>query len=362
MVDSRDRQFMERALFLAERGRGLTSPNPIVGAVVVSPEGVVIGQGAHMRAGGPHAEVIALDAAQGLARGATLYVTLEPCSHRGRTPPCVDRIASEGVARVVYAARDPNPLVNGAGEKFLRSRGIDVTGGVLREAAERQHVPFVHWMTSRRPFITLKCVVSADGYVGGPGVRTHLSGLHADRFFHRQRAEVDAIAVGSNTLLVDDPQLTARGAYRIRPLVRVLFDWRMRVPHNARVFSTLAAGPVIMVVLRREAEHRLERQIVLEGAGVMLELREDRTLPLIARWLGGKEIVSMIVEGGPALHEAFLQAGLVDRIQVLVSPKRLGGGVRMAESLEAGGEWLKRPVTRKLGHDRLIEWDVHRTD
>lgn len=352
---------MERALFLAERGRGLTSPNPIVGAVVVSADGVVVGQGAHLRAGGPHAEIIALDAAEGRARGATLYVTLEPCCHHGRTPPCVERIASEGIARVVYAAEDPNPKVSGRGEKFLRSRGIEVTAGVCREAAEAHLVAFRHWLALRRPLITVKCVVSADGYVGPLGTPMRLSGLVTDRYFHAQRAEVDAIAVGSTTVLTDDPLLTARGAYRVRPLVRLLFDWRMRVPHSARVFSTLPEGPVIMVVLRAEAEHRLERQIVLEQLGVMLETREDRTLPLIARWLGGKDILSMVVEGGPALHDAFLDAGLVDRVQLVVSPKRLGGGVPMARGLAQDGEWQRRPVTRRLGHDKLIEWDVHRT-
>jgi diaminohydroxyphosphoribosylaminopyrimidine deaminase/5-amino-6-(5-phosphoribosylamino)uracil reductase len=291
-----------------------------------------------------------------------LYVTLEPCCHHGRTPPCVDRIASDGVARVVFAARDPNPKVSGGGEGFLRGRGIQVTAGICREAAEAQHRAFAAWVTRRRPFITVKSVISGDGYVGPAGSPMRLSGLEADRYFQAQRAEIDALAVGSGTVLTDDPLLTPRGAYRASPFVRVLFDWRMRIPHSARVFSTLPAGPVIMVVLASEAAHRLERQMVLEQAGVRMELCETRDLPGIAGWLGARDVTSMVVEGGPTLHDAFFDAGLVDRVQLLVSPRRLGGGIRLASHLERGSEWLRRPVTRKLGHDRLIEWDVHGTD
>jgi len=353
---------MERALFVAERGRGLTSPNPIVGAVVVSRDGVVVGQGAHLGAGGPHAEIVALEAAEGRTRGATLYVTLEPCSHHGRTPPCVERIASDGIARVVFAAQDPNPRVNGSGAEFLRGRGIDVVPGVCREAAEAQVRTFRRWVTTRRPFVIVKSVVSADGYVGPVGAPMQLSGLEADRFFQSQRAEVDALAIGSGTVLTDDPRLTARGAYRARPFIRVVFDWRMRLPHTARVFSTLPAGPVIMVVLASEAEHRLERQVVLGRAGVMIEHRESRSLPDVVRWLGARDVTSMIVEGGPALQDAFFEADLVDRVQLLVSPRRLGAGVPLAAALERDKEWLRRPASRTFGHDRLMEWDVHRPD
>jgi len=361
MVNDRDEQFMARALFVAERGRGLTSPNPIVGAVVVSDDGTVVGQGAHLGAGGPHAEVVALDAAAARARGATLYVTLEPCAHQGLTPPCVERILAAGISRVVYATEDPNPEAAG-GARLLQSRGVEVRGGILRDEARRQHVEFTRWVNSRRPFVTVKCVVSEDGFVGPAGAPIRLSGPAADRFFHAQRAEVDAMAVGSGTILTDDPLLTARGVYRARPLTRLIFDWRMRIPHTARVFSTLDAGPVIMVVLRREADHRLERQVVLEDAGVSLEVHEERTLAPILRWLGAKRLTSLVVEGGPALHEAFLRAGLVDRVQVLVTPHRLEAGVRMARWLEDVGDVWRRSATRQLGQDRLIEWDVHRTD
>src|SRR5262245_58911585 len=171
MSDPRDEAFMDRALLVAERGRGRTSPNPIVGAVVTSPAGVVVAQGAHLGAGGPHAEVIALDAAGGQARGATIYCTLEPCSHTGRTGPCVDRIIAAGITRVVAATEDLNLLVAGRGFEILRQAGLTVTIGVRWDAARRQHAPFFRWVTDHRPFVILKTVTSADGFVGHPGKR-----------------------------------------------------------------------------------------------------------------------------------------------------------------------------------------------
>src|SRR5262245_31976712 len=218
-----DECFMERALFLAERGRGTTSPNPIVGAVVVNESGIVVGQGAHLAAGGPHAEVVALDAAGSLARGATLYSTLEPCAHTGRTGPCVERIVAAGISRVVAAVGDPNPRVAGRGFGYLRARGVRVDLGVSEEAARRQNGPFFTWVARRRPFVIVKAALSRDGFVGRSDRRVKLTGAVADRWFQRQRAEVDAIGVGAGTVLVDDPLLTPREVYRARPLVRVLF-------------------------------------------------------------------------------------------------------------------------------------------
>src|SRR5262245_55673582 len=248
-----DAAFMERALFHAERGRGRTSPNPIVGAVVVSTDGVVVGQGAHLGPGLPHAEVRALDQAGEGGRNGTLYCTLEPCSHVGRTGPCVERIAAAGIRRVVAATTDLNPLVAGRGFSYLRERRIEVVENIGREAADRQHAPFFTWVTKKRPFVILKAATSLDGYVGETAGRIALTGAAANRYFHRQRAEVDAIAVGSGTVLTDDPQLTPRGAYRFRPLTRVVFDWRGRIPASARLFSTLAAGPILLVVTDQTA-------------------------------------------------------------------------------------------------------------
>jgi diaminohydroxyphosphoribosylaminopyrimidine deaminase / 5-amino-6-(5-phosphoribosylamino)uracil reductase len=357
-----DATFMARARLLAERGRGTTSPNPIVGAVVVSTGGVVVGQGAHLVAGGPHAEVAAIEAAGVRTPGATIYVTLEPCCHTGRTGPCVERIVAAGVARVVIATEDPNPRVAGGGVKYLREHGIDVTVGVGREEARRQNAPFFRWITDGRPFVTLKAAVSADGFVGRAGRSLRITGAAADRYFQRQRAEIDALAVGAGTVIADDPLLTARGAFRQRPLVRVLFDWHARIPEGARVFSTLSAGPVIMVVTEAAAareEGRFER---IEARGIEVERRPERSLGPVLTWLGSRPVVWMLVEGGPGLHQAFLDGGFADEIQVAVSPRRLEGGIAVAPG-------MARPIfgptglaARPLGDDRLFEWDVHRID
>jgi diaminohydroxyphosphoribosylaminopyrimidine deaminase/5-amino-6-(5-phosphoribosylamino)uracil reductase len=359
MMASPDAVWMDRALDLAERGRGRTSPNPIVGAVVISPGGVVVGQGAHLEAGGPHAEVHALDMAGARARGATLYCTLEPCSHTGRTGPCVERVMQAGIRRVVVATADPNPRVSGAGLAYLRAHGIDVIEGPGRARALQQNAPFFTWVTRRRPFVILKAAVSRDGFVGAVGARVRLTGQEADRFFHRQRAEVDALAVGAGAVLVDDPLLTARGAYRYRPLTRVVFDWTGRVPERARVFSTLDAGPVIMVVGPDAAERRRTVLGAIEARGATIERLAERSIGAALERLAGREVLSLVVEGGPRLHDAFLQAGVVDRVQVAVTPHALGEGEPMAPAMQRFLDEAGASHVTALGSDRVIETDVH---
>jgi diaminohydroxyphosphoribosylaminopyrimidine deaminase/5-amino-6-(5-phosphoribosylamino)uracil reductase len=357
-----DLAFMERALFVAERGRGRTSPNPIVGAVVVSPDGVVVGQGAHLVAGGPHGEVVALDEAAERARGGTLYCTLEPCSHTGRTGPCVERILAAAIRRVVVAVGDPNPQVAGRGIAWLRARGVEVAVDVGRAEAIRQHAPFFTWVTSGRPFVTLKAAISADGFVGSGTAPIRLTGAAADRYFHRQRAEIDALAVGSGTMIVDDPLLTPRGAYRYRPLTRVVFDWRGRVPLSARLFSTLPAGPVIMVVGDETVAREPARYAELERRGVIIERFGTRALAPVVERLGKRQVLGLLVEGGPALHTAFFDAGLVDSLQWAVTPRTLGAGVPASPVFDAA-KWRHAPArTTWLGADRLLEIDVHRPD
>ena len=351
---------MERALFHAERGRGRTSPNPIVGAVVVDAEGVVVGQGAHLGAGGPHAEVVALDKAGVRARSGTLYCTLEPCSHVGRTGPCVERIRAAGIRRVVAAAVDRNPKVAGRGFAFLRSHGIEVVEGVGGEDAERQLKPFFTWVTKERPFVIAKAATSRDGFIGLTSHRIRLTGSAADRYFHRQRAEVDGIAVGSGTVLADDPELTARGAYRFRPLTRVIFDWRGRVTARSRVFSTLAAGPVIMVVSQAAVDGDPAKFQALAGLGVVIHAAPVRDLPSVLGWLGRREIITLLIEGGAGLHTEFARAGVIDRVQWVVTPHHLQSGVAAASlSPDAFGASGTRT---QLGEDELMEFDVHRTD
>jgi diaminohydroxyphosphoribosylaminopyrimidine deaminase/5-amino-6-(5-phosphoribosylamino)uracil reductase len=206
----------------------------------------------------------------------------------------------------------------------------------------------------RRPFVIVKTAVSRDGFVGRPNERVKLTGDVADRHFQRQRAAIDAIAVGAETVLVDDPVLTARDVYRFRPLARVVFDWRGRVPARARLFSTLAAGPVIMVMSREAAQTGEAAE--LERRGVTIEAFEVRDLAPVARWLAERDIVTLLVEGGPALQRGFLDAGLVDRLQWIQTPTALGRGIPAALAVPSDG------VRRQLGDDLLVEVDVHGTD
>lgn len=343
---------MARALFIAERGRGRTTPNPLVGAVVVSPDGIVLGQGAHLIAGGPHAEIHALAAAGDAARGATLYCTLEPCCHTGRTGPCTEAVIKAGIARVVTAVEDPNPKVAGAGHARLRAAGIEVTTGVGRAEALRQNAPFFTWITQGRPWTVLKTAASADGFVSGFGEPRRLSGDITDRWMHRQRAWIDAIAVGADTAIADNPLLTARGAWRARPLTRVIIDWRGRVPPDARVYSTQWAGPVIMVGLESVPGSHLE---ALRRQGVLVERFSDRDLRAVVERLAQREVQSLLVEGGPALQQAWIDAGLVDAVQYVETPLILGAGTPVSPALR---DWVTKPGPRHhtvLGADRLVE-------
>lgn len=361
-----DRAHMARALFLAERGRGRTSPNPMVGAVVVDDEGVVVGRGFHEFAGGPHAEVHALRDAGNRARGATLYCTLEPCSHTGRTGPCAPRVIEAGIRRVVVAGEDPNPKVSGNGLRHLRSQGLEVLAGVLREEAETLNRAFFKVMTADRPFITLKAAVSLDGCVAaGHGRRTTLTGSAAARSIHRERAEIDAIGIGSETLLVDDPLLTARIAYRPRPLVRVVFDRRLRTPSTAAIFDTLAHGPVVIVTTPANAGH--PRAQALSAAGAYLEAidehkTESRFLEAALNRVVSLGVNSMLIEGGPRLQQAFWDASMVDRIQLFIAPTALGpAGVPWLNVPDGALTMLMNVTTAVLGDDVRIEGDVYRT-
>lgn len=354
---------MARALFHAARGRGRTSPNPLVGAVVVSREDVVVGYGYHERAGEAHAEVRALDMAGRAARGATLYCTLEPCCHVGRTGPCVVRIVEAGVSRVVAAVEDPNPLVRGRGFAFLRERQVDVEVGLHAETATLLNQPFFTRIREHRPFVTLKAALSLDGAVAASaGERTALTSAPANRHAQAFRAEVDAIAVGVGTVLVDDPLLTARDVYRSQPLVRVIFDRRLRTPPEARVLSTGEAGPVIIVTSthaladREDARRRLERR----GAHV-LGTRTGTLREALARLASDWQLGSLLLEGGAAIHASAWDEGVVDFVRLYVTPHTLGpAGVRFLpdRSLWTGALFARR--AEPVGPDVLIEGYVHR--
>lgn len=348
---------MRKALALAERGRGTTSPNPMVGALVVDDEGVIVGRGAHRVAGGPHAEVIALEDAGPRARGATLYCTLEPCSHTGRTGPCAPLLSQAGIRRAVVAMDDPNPLVNGRGLAHLRDRGVEVAVGVEREAAERQNAAFLTGILQRRPYVILKVALSLDGCVAAaPGQRTRLTGAAANRRVQRQRAEVDAIAVGSGTILTDDPLLTARGAYRSRTLVRVIFDRRLRTPPSARVFSTQDAGPIIIVSSDRARSASPERAAALTAAGAQLLVPAEDDLMSACRAIHDRGVTSMVLEGGPAVFRSALNSDIVDAVHFYIAPRRIGAdGVRWLEAERLAWETFSERRAKWVGDDLLVE-------
>jgi diaminohydroxyphosphoribosylaminopyrimidine deaminase / 5-amino-6-(5-phosphoribosylamino)uracil reductase len=311
---------LEQALELAERGRGTTHPNPIVGAVVVR-DGEVVGEGWHERAGGPHAEVVALRQAGERARGATLYLTLEPCAHHGRTPPCADAVIEAGIARVVAAAEDPDPRTNGHGFERLRSAGIEVElpGGELEWRARVQNEAWRVWARLRRPFVTYKAAVTVDGRMTVPGSRW-VSGDESRRLVHELRATSDAVAVGMGTVRADAPALTARDVGALRQPRRLAFG--RALPEGSDL--ELLSGP-LDEELRRLAE---------------------------------EEVQSLLLEGGPTLATAFLEADLIDKQLVFVAPRLSGEGPHLFRDL-AGPVELKRFSAQTVGEDVLLTAYLH---
>ena len=330
-----DERFMRLAISLGRRGLGNTWPNPAVGCVIVK-EGVIVGRGWTQAGGRPHAEVEALRRAKRAAKGATAYVTLEPCSHDGKTPPCADAIIKAGIARVVSALEDPNPEVAGQGHARLREQGIAVDVGVLTEEARRAHAGHIARITTGRPHVTLKLAVSADGKAGLPGRRqASITGDEArDRVF-RMRAQNDAILVGLGTVLADNPQLTARlpGLYEHSP-VRVVLDAQLRVPLSLSVISTVRDVPTF-VFCAQKASPVAEEILVAKGAKVF---RVDDTqgrldLDEVLKKLAAEGITRLMVEGGPTVAASFVAADLVDEFVLLKGAKEIGDGIGPLEGM-----------------------------
>ena len=315
---------MREALRLAENARGRTSPNPLVGAVIVR-ENRIVAVGWHRQAGTEHAEIHALNMAKKLAVGATLYVTLEPCAHYGRTGPCVKAVIGAGIRRVVVAMEDPNPAVSGRGIAMLRKAGIEVRCGVLEEAARRQNEVFIRWITAGRPFVWMKMAMSLDGRIATVGGESQwITGEEARRRGHAMRDEVDAILVGVGTVIADDPALTARGMEGGRTPRRIVLDSQARTPLSAKLLSD-GAAPTILAVTENAPLERVEAlrqrgaEILCCGAGSRVDL------PCLLSRLGEQEICSLLVEGGGTVHFSFFAAGLADKVTAFVAPKLLGG-------------------------------------
>lgn len=334
---------MRQAIALAARSLGSTSPNPPVGSVVLDPTGRVAGQGFTSPAGGPHAEIVALRAAGEKARGGTIVVTLEPCSHQGRTPPCTAALVAAGVARVVYAVADPNPVAAG-GADALRAAGVDVEGGVLEAEAARGNEAWLTAVRLGRPHVTWKYGASLDGRVAAAdGSSRWVTGPEARADGHRLRAESDAVVVGSGTIRLDDSHLAARDTeVRVQP-IRVVVDTEARTPATARVLD--AAAPTLIAIAADV------KAVLLEGRVELVRLpRSPRGLDLDALLaaLHERGVRSVLLEGGPTLAGSFLAEGLVDRVVAYVAPVLIGGG---------GAPALAGPGARSIGEARRLRLD-----
>ena len=323
-----DERFMDRALALAENGRGRVSPNPLVGCVLVS-EGEVVGEGWHRRAGEPHAEVEALRAAGERARGATAYVTLEPCNHHGRTPPCTEALLAAGVGRVVIAARDPNPQVRGGGAERLEAGGVQVTAGVREAEATAQNEVFFTSQRERRPFVLYKTAMTLDGKLATrTGQSRWITGEVARARVQRWRDELDGVVVGINTVLLDDPQLTARVPGGRTPR-KVVFDSVARTPPAAKLFEPDARGEparVLIFATGKAAPARVEALRARGAEVVTVPERQGRAdLGVALTELLRRDVTSLLLEGGGTLAWAFFEARAVDRVAWFIGPKLLGG-------------------------------------
>ena len=349
-----DEQRMREALALAERGWGQTSPNPLVGAVVYAND-TKVGEGYHAMLGAPHAEAVALDMAGSSAAGSTLYVTLQPCAHVGRTPPCADKIIASRVARVVIATRDPNPIAAGGLEK-LRDAGILVNTGILETEARELNAAFLHSFVSDRPWVTLKLAVSLDSAIAGAERnREQLTGALANEVVHRIRASNDAIAVGVKTASIDDPQLTVRGPVvpRIPPL-RIVFDGNARLAAESHLAQTARQVPTLIIASNTT---RLPDNLRELGVEMMTAHDLDEAL----RKLKDRGVRSLLVEGGAGLAASFLAAGAVDRLILFQTPVILGDGALGAFSGVAHQPLSRAPrfrlvKTKALGDDIMTTY------
>jgi diaminohydroxyphosphoribosylaminopyrimidine deaminase / 5-amino-6-(5-phosphoribosylamino)uracil reductase len=354
---SGDDVFMRRALELAHRGRGGTHPNPMVGAVVAR-DGRILGEGFHAECGGPHAEIAALEAAGTAAAGATLYVTLEPCAHHGRTPPCTDAILQAGITRVVFAAADPNRDAAG-GAALLRRAGIEVEGGILQDDARTLNAAFFHVHERTGTWVSLKLAVSLDGRIAeARGMRSALTAQPALRMAHRLRAAHDAVVIGSGTAAIDDPLLTVRDAAAQRQPLRIVVDSAARLRADSALARSAAESPVLVICGDDVDDDRLR---ALSDAGVAT-LPVPRTpdgvdlgaaLPALERL----DVRSVLVEGGARLATSLLRDGLVNRIHLFIAPRILGpAGIAAFDSAALMDGW-RCVRAETLGPDAFLTFD-----
>jgi diaminohydroxyphosphoribosylaminopyrimidine deaminase/5-amino-6-(5-phosphoribosylamino)uracil reductase len=361
-----DLTMMRRAFELAERGRGFVEPNPLVGAVIVR-DGTIVGEGWHQQFGEAHAEVNALNAAGEAARGATLYLSLEPCCHQGKTPPCTDAIRQAGITRVVAAMQDPFPQVNGRGAELLRAAGIEVQLGVGEAEAREQNAPYVKLQSTGRPYIIAKWAMSLDGKAAThTGESRWITGEPARERVHQLRGRVDGIIVGIGTVLADDPLLTARPPGP-RTATRIILDSRLRLPLDSQLVRTARQAPVL-IAHTPPVDERKRR--TLEAAGckcLLVETHSGRPfLRALLNELGRRQLTNLLVEGGSEVLGSFFQIREVDEVHAFIAPKFMGGkaalspvgGVGVARMTEAIS--LQQVVVESIGEDVLIRGRICR--
>ncbi|WP_054957214.1 bifunctional diaminohydroxyphosphoribosylaminopyrimidine deaminase/5-amino-6-(5-phosphoribosylamino)uracil reductase RibD [Paenibacillus dakarensis] len=341
-----DEFYMNLALEMAARATGQTGVNPVVGCVVVK-DGMIAGMGAHLERGTPHAEIHALQMAGPKAAGSTVYITLEPCSHYGKTPPCSERLIAEGVKRVVIAAEDPNPLVSGRGIEKLRAAGIQVDTGILREHAVKLNEPFTKFITTAKPYVTLKTASTLDGKIAtNSGDSKWISNEAARARTHMLRHQHQAIMVGVSTVIADDPKLTTRLPVQALNPIRIVVDSELRIPLHSRMLNDEAAPVIILTTALAPPDKRsmLEErgvEVIPCGEGPQVDL------PLAMTLLGKREISSILVEGGGRLNGSMLEARLVDRIVLFIAPKIAGGLKAPSNFMFSGVELMSDAVTLK---------------
>ena len=357
--DESDRRFLRRAVHLAGKGRGRVHPNPQVGCVIVR-GGRVVGEGWHAQFGGAHAEPTALKQAGSKAKGSTAYVTLEPCCYQGKTPPCTEALIAAGVSRVVASLKDPNPRVAGRGFARLRKAGIRVTAGLLQEEASVLIAEFVFWLKHRRPRVILKAAASLDGRIETASKQSKwITSAQARAASRRMRGDVDAILTGVDTVIADDPRLTAS---RGRSPLRVILDSRLRSPRSARVFSGNTPTLVATSAAPKAAVSGRSNVAWLK----IPRKRNGLDLKTLLKRLADLGVARLLIEGGSKIHSSFLDAGLVDEIRLFLSPQLIGGesartfyegrGARdLSDSLR-----LQNPTVKKIGPDFLISGALRR--
>lgn len=360
-----DEKYMAMAIRMARRAEGLTNPNPLVGALIVR-NGKVIGKGYHKRCGQPHAEIEALKSLKGKAGPATMYITLEPCDHFGRTPPCTDAIINSGIKRVVIGMTDPNPVNNGKGIKKLNRYGIKTTVGVLEKDARRLNRPYLKFITSRMPYVTVKVAESIDGKIATKtGDSKWITAGDSRAYVHRIRGRVDAVMVGLNTVIKDDPSLLSKISAGKQP-IRIIADTFLRTPAAAKVLSNSGRFPVIIATTKSK---RAARQRALERAGakIMVVNKKDGRIYLkdLLKRLGAMNIMHLLVEGGGELTAGLVEERLVDRFLFFIAPRIIGGRDAITPVEGRGARKISDALRlgelkiRKFKCDILIESEVN---